>query len=97
MAHTCLDLLATLVCSGLLELVDLLGEEVLQELVLIADFHVLAATALVVVKDNLELRDSLLALLADPVVHLFVRTVSNCTCGFCTTLEELGRPTEPLQ
>ena len=54
----------------------MLGKEVLEELILIADFQELVTSTLVVVKHDLKLRDTLLALFADPVVDFFVGTVN---------------------
>ena len=48
----------------------------MQELVLVANLQKLGDPALVIIENGVELRDFLLALLADPVVDLLVGTVA---------------------
>ena len=97
MAHSLVELLAPLHGGRLLKLKHLLAEKVLQELVLIAYFEELVAAALVIVKDELELRNTFLALLAHPVVHLLVRTVNTIAIWQLVGLENLCRTAEPLE
>ena len=69
----------------------------MEELVLIADLHKFVATALIVIKYDLELRDAFFALHADPVIDLFMWAIGGATCWLCAALKDLGRTTESLQ
>ena len=97
MAHSLVKLLTPLHGSRLLELKDLLAEKVLQKLILVADFEEFVAAALVIVEDEFELRNTFLALLAHPVVHLLVRTVNTIAIRQLVSLENLSRSAEPLE
>lgn len=73
--HPRIELLTTLLGGRLLQFNHLLGEEVLQELVLVADLQKFGALSLVVIEHDLELGYSLLAHAAVPVVDLLMGTV----------------------
>ena len=75
MTHSLIELLASLHRGGLLKLEDLLAEKVLQKLILVAHFEESVTAALVVIEDELELRNTFLALFAHPVVNFLVRTI----------------------
>ena len=81
MAHTFVQLLTSLICSGLLKLKDLLTEEILKELVLVANFEKLGTASLVVVKHDFELRNPLLALLAYPVISFLMGAIGTVALG----------------
>ena len=97
MAHSCVKLLSSLLGGGLFQLEYLLREEVLEELVFVADFEELGRSPLVVVEHDLKLRDSLAAQFADPVVDFLVGTVLGCGIAGRAILEDFSCPSETLQ
>lgn len=96
MTHACVQLLSSFSCRRLLQLNDLLRKKVLEELIFVANFEELGALSLVVVNHQFKLRQSLFTHSARPVSDLFVGAVRAVAIGRACTLENLGRPPEPL-
>jgi hypothetical protein len=96
MAHPCIKLLSTLLGGGLFQLEYLFREEVLEELVIVADFEELGRPPLVVVEHDLKLRDSFAAQFADPVVDFLVGAVLGCSIAGRAIFKDFSCPSETL-